>query len=225
MRLLLADDHRIVREGLRWMLAGEPDVEIVAEASDGRELLEQLRDGGREVDIVLLDLHMPGMGGLDALAQLEEHVDGRRTPAVVVLSMHAEPSLVRRSIELGVAGYLLKSATRDQLLTALRCVMAGNSYVQPEVTAPILDHLAGRGEANPTPRLTEREREVVTLVADGKANKQIASLLGVTEATVKTHLKEVFTRLGAANRAEAVAKALHYGLVDGAGDRPDPQRS
>ena len=213
MKVLLADDHRIVRDGLRWMLESEPDIEIVAEAADGRQLIDQLIEFDGQVDLVLLDIRMPGVGGLEALQQLAERHDARR-PAVVVLSMHQEPALVRRAIELGAAGYLLKSTTRDQLLVALRHVVAGNCYVQPEVTAPLLDQVAGRIPTPTTPRLTKRERDVLDLVAAGNANKQIAAQLAISEATVKTHLKEIFARLHAANRAEAVARALQLELID-----------
>lgn len=214
MRLLLADDHRIVRDGLRWMLSDEPDIEIAGEASDGQQLLDQLQDRSADVDVVLLDIRMPGMGGLDALERLSSLNDGGDPPAVIVLSMHHEPFLVRRAIELGAAGYLLKNATREQLLLALREVAAGNSYVQGEVTAPLLDQVAGRSPPPVVPTLTARERDVLQLVASGLANKQIATRLGISEGTVKTHLKEVFARLEAANRAEAVAKGLQLGLLD-----------
>lgn len=213
MKVLLADDHRIVRDGLRWMLAGEPDIDIVAEAADGQQLLDVLDAHDGQVDVVLLDIRMPGVGGLEALQQLTAAHDGP-TPAVVVLSMHQEPAVVRRAIELGAAGYLLKSTTREQLLAALRHVAAGNCYVQAEVTAPLLDQVAGRVPSPVAPTLTGRERDVLGLVAAGYANKQIARQLTISEATVKTHLKDIFVRLAAANRAEAVARALQLGLLD-----------
>lgn len=213
MRLLLADDHRIVRDGLRWMLSDEPDIDVVGEATDGQQLLDQLRDHPGDADIVLLDIRMPGLGGLDAL----EHLIGdapAEMPAVIILSMHGEPAFVRRAVELGASGYLLKSTTREQLLAALRHVAAGNAYIQSEITAPLLDQVAGRTTQAATPTLTERELQVLHLVATGATNKQIASQLDITEATVKTHLKGVFARLDVANRAEAVAKALQLGLID-----------
>lgn len=213
MKVLLADDHRIVRDGLRWMLAGEPDIDIVAEAADGQQLLDVLDAHAGQVDVVLLDIRMPGVGGLEALQQLTDAHDGP-TPAVVVLSMHQEPAVVRRAIELGAAGYLLKSTTREQLLAALRHVAAGNCYVQSEVTAPLLDQVAGRVPSPVAPTLTGRERDVLGLVAAGYANKQIATRLTISEATVKTHLKDIFARLDAVNRAEAVARALQLGLLD-----------
>jgi DNA-binding NarL/FixJ family response regulator len=212
VRLLLADDHRIVREGLRWMLRDEPDIDIVAEAGNGAELLAQLREHRDHVDVVLLDIRMPGLGGLDALEQLRPRT-ARASPAVIVLSMHHEPFLVRRAIELGAAGYLLKSVTRRELLAALRHVAAGSSYVQAEVTGPLLDQVAGRAPPAATPTLTDRQVEVLLLVSAGKANKQVAAELGIAEDTVKTVLKDIFARLRACNRAQAVTKALQLGLI------------
>lgn len=211
MRILLADDHRIVRDGLRWMLSDEPDIDIVDEVCDGQQLLDLLEERHDDFDVVLLDIRMPGLGGLEALEHLSR--SGRNRPAVVVLSMYHDPFLVRRAVELGADGFLLKNTTREQLLFALREVYAGNGYVQSEVTGPLLDQVAGRMPTPVAPVLTPRERDVLSLVATGHANKQIATRLGITETTVKTHLKDIFTRLDAANRAEAVAKALRLGLL------------
>ncbi len=214
MKLLLADDHGIVRDGLRWMLSGEPDIDIVGEASDGQQLLDAIKAADGSVDMVLLDIRMPGLGGLDALQRLTATDVSTGSPAVIVLSMHQEPAVVQRAIELGAAGYLLKSSTREQLLGALRHVAAGHCYVQAEVTGPLLDHVAGRKNTRSLPTLTDRELEVLGLVAAGQGNKQIGARLGVTEATVKTHLKAVFARLDAANRTEAVTTALRLGLIE-----------
>lgn len=213
MRILLVDDHGIVRDGLRWMLEGEADIQIVGEAADGGQLIEWLDAHEGEVDVVVLDIRMPGIGGLEALQQLND-VREQRIPAIVVLSMHQEPAVVRRAVELGAAGYLLKSTTREQLLSALRHVAAGYCYVQAEVTAPLLEQVAGRVPSPAPPELTDRERDVLRLVAAGQANRQIAAHLGIGEATVKAHLREAFARLNAVNRAEAVATALQRGLLD-----------
>jgi DNA-binding NarL/FixJ family response regulator len=195
------------------MLSGEPDIEIVAEASDGQQLLEQLDAYDGAVDVVLLDVRMPGLSGLDVLERLGGTGPLPDKPAVVILSMYSEPAVVRRAVELGAAGYLLKNTTRDQLLAALRHVAAGNCFVQADITRPLLDHVAGRDRLEELPKLTERELQVLDLVAAGQANKQIATELGLSEATIKTHLKAIFARLHAANRAEAAAKALQLGLI------------
>lgn len=207
MKIIIADDHRIVREGLRWMLEDEPSVDIIGEADNGATLLELL--DRLDADVVLLDVRMPGMTGLEALETIRDrHPDLR----VVILSMHDEPAYVRRAVELGAAGYLLKSANREELVAALAEVAAGGSYVQSAVAGTLMDTLSGRGRAGAV--LSDREREILKLVANGFENKQIASELGISEATVKTHLKATFARLDVTSRAEAVAVGLRLGLID-----------
>lgn len=207
MRIILADDHKIVREGLRWMLSDEDDVEIVGEADSGEALL-QLVDRV-DADIVLLDVRMPGMSGLDALEILNERVPDLK---VIILSMHGEPAYVRRAVELGAAGYLLKSSDRDELLGALAAVAAGKAYIQGEVTETLMKTISGQ-EAG-TSLLSPRETEILVLVSRGLENKQIATELGISEATVKTHLKGVFSRLDVSSRAEAAAVGLRLGLIE-----------
>lgn len=207
MRVVLTDDHKVVRDGLRWMLSDEDDVEIVGEAESGEQLIALL--AATPVDVVLLDVRMPGMGGLDALAVISEETPDVR---VIVLSMHDEPAYVRRAVELGAAGYLLKNADRAEILAALRTVHAGRAYVQSELTGTLLSTIAGR---DPVPAaLSPRELEVLSLVSQGLENKQIATALGISQATVKTHLKGVFARLGVASRAEAAATGLRLGLIE-----------
>jgi DNA-binding NarL/FixJ family response regulator len=206
MRVVVADDHRIVREGLAFLLSGEADVELVGEAGDVPELLDLL--GRVETDIVLLDVRMPGASGLDALADLATEFP---TVKVIMLTMHDEPSYVRRAVEGGAAGYLLKSAGREEVLRALRAVAEGKAYIQGEVTAPLVDEL---GAPTDVLRLSPREIEVLQLVARGLENKQIARELDISEATVKTYLKSTFERLGARSRAEAVAVGLRSGLIE-----------
>lgn len=206
MKIVLADDHKIVREGLRWMLSDDTDVEIVGEADSGEGLLDLV--GKVDADIVLLDVRMPGMSGLDALQVLQE-----RHPAlkVIILSMHGEPAYVRRAVELGASGYLLKSSDRDELKAALVAVAAGNSYIQGEVTETLMQTISGKEVGS---LLSPRETEILVLVSRGLENKQIATELGISEATVKTHLKGVFSRLGVSSRAEAAAIGLRLGLID-----------
>ncbi|GBD84587.1 transcriptional regulatory protein DegU [bacterium BMS3Abin02] len=209
MRVVIADDHRIVREGLRFMLSDHPDVEIVAEAANGEELLETLATV--KADIVLLDLRMPGITGLEALDRIS--VDHPRTK-VIILSMHDDPGYVRRAVELGASGYLLKNTGRDELLRALKAVQEGGAYIQGEIMGPLLSVFTQGSEEQDTPSLSPRESQVLQLVADGCENKQIAKDLGVSEATVKTYLKNVFARLGVRSRAEAVAVGLRIGIID-----------
>ena len=208
MRIVIADDHWTVRDGLRWMLADEPDIEVVGEVANGLELLELLAT--TETDIVLLDVNMPEMGGLEALEALRE-----TSPSlgVIVLSMHDKAIYVKRAIELGANGYLLKSAGKDELVRAIGIVAEGGSYVQGELTGVLLDS-AIVGEATTRPRLSNREHEVLSRVAQGEENKQIASALGISEATVKTYLKSIFERLEVHTRAEAVAVGLRLDIIE-----------
>jgi DNA-binding NarL/FixJ family response regulator len=204
MKLIIADDHSVVRDGLRWMLSDREDIEIVAEATDGAVLLDLLTE--RQADVVLLDVRMPGTSGLDALPEIAE-----RYPdvAVVVLSMHDEPAYVRRAMALGARGYVLKSSGRDELIRALEAVAGGGTYVQGEVAAPLAEvGVSQTGELSP------RELEVLGLLAKGMENKQVARALGISEATVKTHIKSIFERLDVRSRAEAVAVGLRTGIIE-----------
>ncbi len=208
MRIIIADDHRIMREGVRMLLADYEGIEVVGEADNGESLLQLLETV--EVDAVLMDLEMPGIGGLDALA----HLDARFPDvAVVILSMHDRPDFVRQAITRGAGGYLLKSASREEVIRALETVVAGGSYVQQELVAPLV---AGIGEEAVEPskfRLTNRELQVLELMALGRDTQAMASEMGVAEATVRTHVKNLFTRLGVHSRAEAVAVSLREGLI------------
>ena len=206
MKVVLVDDHRIVREGLAFMLADEPDVELVGEAESGPGLLSLLAE--TEVDVVLLDIRMPEMSGLDVLEILtRDHPEVR----VIILTMQDDPSLVRSAVEGGAAGYLLKSAGQQEVLRALRAVNAGKAYIQTEVTASLLAGIRGDDEGTP---LGPREQQILQLVADGFENKQIARELGISEATVKTYLRRIFETLGAKGRAEAVAIGIRRAFIE-----------
>ena len=209
MKLVIADDHRIVREGLRWMLSNEPEIEIVGEAENGQDLLDLL--GHTATDIVLLDVRMPGMSGFEALSRVRSLVPEVR---VIILSMHDEPAYVKEAVELGASGYLLKSTDRDELIRALHEVALGRPYVQGEITGPLLRELADPAGPGTVPRLNDRELEVLRLVAQGLKNKQVAHELGLSEETVKTQLKSVFARLEVKSRSEAVAVGLRSGLIE-----------
>ena len=210
MRVVIADDHGIVREGLRWMLADLPDIEVVGEAESGEELLQLLDD--TPADVVLLDVRMPGLSGLEALETLQHRHMGVRA---VILSMYDKPSYVRRAIELGASGYLLKSASREEVVRALRLAAEGKSYVQGDLVAAVVAAgAAGAATPGMEGTLSRREREVLQLVAAGAGNKQIAVTLKVSEATVKVHLKHICTRLGARSRAEAVAAGVRLGIIE-----------
>jgi DNA-binding NarL/FixJ family response regulator len=207
VRLVIADDHRVVRDGIRYMLADAPGIEIAGEASSGEELIELLETD--PVDVVLLDVRMPGMNGFDVLERLQEGLSQVR---VIMLSMHDAPGYVRRAIELGAAGYLLKSASRDEVMAAIDAVLEGGAYVQGELVQPLVNELSGKPGLGSA--LSPRERQVLQLVAGGFENKQIVTELGLSEGTVKTYLRGIFQRLDVSSRAEAVAVGLRRGIID-----------
>ena len=208
MRVLIVDDHRLVRDGIKWMLADAPEVEVVGEASSGQELLRLLEDGV-ELDVILLDIRMPGMSGLEvlqALAGLDE------TPPVLMLSMYDEPGLVRQAVALGAAGYLKKSAGRDDLLRAIATVGSGMAFLQGELAGPVIASMSDTG-AEPT-TLTDADRQILKLMSSGLGNREIAAEIGRTEGAVRTALQDLFRRLDVHSRSEAVAVALRLGAID-----------
>lgn len=210
LRVVIADDHEAVREGLRWMLPDEA-VEVVGEASDGVTLLRLLESN--EPDAVLLDLSMPGVGGLEVLAKLG---DSGRTVPIVVLTMHDDDANVDRALSLGAAGYVLKSAPRDEMLRALYAAVSGGAYVQPSLAKALLArHLTAVAptlDESPV-RLTPRQLQVLRALAAGRSNKELAHDLGLSEATVKGYLKDLYARLEVTSRAGAVAYGMRHGLI------------
>ncbi len=211
LRVIVADDHEAVREGLRWMLRADDAVEVVGEAADGQTLLGLLDSVA--CDAVLLDLSMPGMSGLDVLAVL--NAGGRSVP-VVVLTMHDDARHVDRALALGASGYVLKSASRDEIIRALVAATSGGAYVQPSLAKPLLARhmVAPALEVDEEPvQLTPRQLQLLRALAAGAANKELAHELGISEATAKGYLKELYARLGVASRAGAVAYGLRHGLI------------
>jgi DNA-binding NarL/FixJ family response regulator len=206
IRVAVADDHRIVREGLAFMLADVDEIDLVGEAEDGASLLQLLDEV--EVDVVLLDVRMPGMGGLETLATLRTE---QPDLGVIILSMHDEPAYVARAVELGASAYLLKNTDREELVKAIHMVVEGKAYIQAELTGILIDQVTGDTS---TPVMSQRVTEVLRLLALGRENKQIATELGISEATVKTHLRTLYEQLDVRNRAEAVAVALRLNLIE-----------
>lgn len=207
MRVVIADDHWSVREGVKFMLSEHDSIDVVGEAEDGMSLIALLDEV--EADVVLLDINMPGMGGLDALAQIKT---SKPDLGVVILSMHDKAVYVNRAIELGADGYLLKSASRDEVIRALEVVTSGRAYIQGELTSTIIERATTGDSA--VPHLSRRELQVLARVAKGEENKQIARGLCISEATVKTYLKSVFEKLSVRTRAEAVAVALRLEIIE-----------
>ena len=210
MRVLIADDHAIVRDGLSLLLDDGTDheFEVVAEAATGAEVLDQI--GAASPDIVLLDLRMPGMSGFDVLEAMQGLVD---RPRVVVLTMHDDLAFVRRAIELGADGYLLKSVGREELRQALRSVQAGRPFIQGDLTRPLVASLASDGGDTVRVDLSPRQRRVLDELARGRDNSEIAENLAISKSTVKAELRALYRALGVTRRSEAVAVAFRLGIL------------
>jgi len=205
IRVLLVDDHPIVRAGVRGMLAGQPDLEVVGEAGDGDEALEL---AARLVpDVVLMDLAMPRLDGASATARLRERLAAAR---VVVLTTYEDDEDLQKALAAGAVGYLLKDCTRELLLQAVRHASRGESVLTPSIAARLVER---QRLGPPHPLLSEREIEVLAAVARGLANKAIAPALGIGEATVKTHLLHAFAKLRVQDRTSAVIRAIELGLL------------
>lgn len=208
IRILVADDHPVVRDGLVAMLGTQPDFEVVGEAADGLEVVEQ--SVILKPDVVLLDLEMPEMDGVAALQRLRSHAPNVR--ALVFTAFDTDERIVG-AVQAGAKGYLLKGAPRDELFRAIRVVSQGGSLLQPMVASKLLRHISGENAPEDIENLTEREMDVLRLLAQGKMNKEIAAELVISERTVKFYVSAILSKLGAGNRTEAVAFAAQRGLV------------
>lgn len=209
IRIFLVDDHPMIRRGLAAMIDGEDDFELVGEAASGDEAIERLpaTRGPTRPDVVLMDLVMPGIDGITAIARLREALPGTR---FVVLTSLVEPGEIRRAIDAGASGYLLKNATSQELVTVIRETHAGRRVLAPEATDAII---AASQEPAVGQDLTQRERELLGLMARGLNNQQIADSLAIALPTVKFHITNILGKLQAENRTEAVLIALKHKLV------------
>jgi DNA-binding NarL/FixJ family response regulator len=201
VRIVIADDHVAVREGLNAIISQEPDMTVVGEASTGREAIEVWRK--RRPDVVLLDLRMPEMDGLQAIEEIRREDASAR---IVVLTAFETDNEVARAVKAGAMGYVLKDATREELLDCIRKVSMGKASISPLMAAKLAEDM-GRET------LSSRELEVLTLLARGKSNRQIGAILSIGENTVKSHLRRIFAKLNVLSRTEAVAAATWRGLV------------
>jgi len=208
IRILLADDHAVVRQGFKMILGAEPDMEIVGEAGNGREAVEraeQLRP-----DIVVMDVAMPELNGIEATRRLAAAMPHTR---VIALSMHKDSVYVREILRAGARGYLLKDSGAADLVSAIRAVASGESYLSPAVSNAVLDDYR-RHVTNPIDLLTSREREVLQMLAEGKTNKEIAVVLNLSVYTVDAHRGRIMEKLNVHSINELVRFAVRNGLID-----------
>jgi Response regulator containing a CheY-like receiver domain and an HTH DNA-binding domain len=214
IRLLLADDHAIVRRGLQLFLKTQPDFELVGEAATGQEVLERVAE--LQPDIVLMDLHMPVVNGIEATRQIKA---SHPAVKVIVLTSFSDHDHVLPAVKAGARGYLLKDIEPDELAKSIRQVYAGKVELHPDVAGLLLEQIANpedsAPERNATPfdELTAREREVLQLIASGFTNKEIAAALFITEKTVKTHVSHILEKLGLSDRTQAAILAVKHGLI------------
>ncbi len=217
-RLMLADDHHLLRRGFRGLLADEPDLEVVGEASNGREVLELCRT--LRPDLVLMDVRMPEMDGLQATRVIKrEHPE----IAILMVTMHDNPDYLLEALDAGAAGYVLKDAPADRLIGAVRRTLNGESPLNQELATLLLRRLAGQRKQDPSPTpkprkplrepLTPRETEVLQLLAAGRTNQEIAQTLVISRGTAKVHVERIIRKLGVSDRTQAAVRAIELGLV------------
>jgi DNA-binding NarL/FixJ family response regulator len=211
--VVIAEDHALMRAGLRALLATESDIEIVGEADNGKDAVQLA--GKLQPDLLLLDLNMPGVGGLEAIGQIRA-----RSPEIkiLVVTMHKADEYLRHALRAGASGYMLKESSHAELLTAVRTVLAGKYYLSPDLSGQVVNSLLG-GEPAATvatawDTLTARERGILKLVAEGNGNKQIAAFLSISIKTVEKHRSSLMHKLGLRNTAMLTAYAIERGIVD-----------
>ncbi len=212
-KVLIADDHAIVREGVRMILAKEPDIEVVGEAEDGRQALDLVEK--RRPNVVIMDLSMPGMGGIEATKKVKEQ---HPSVNVLALTMHEDETYVFQLLRAGASGYVLKRAAAQDLVQAVRAAAKGEAFLYPSVARKVVEDYLKRVETGEGRErydgLTEREREILTLIAQGLSNQHIAEKLFISIKTVQTHRAHVLEKLGLHDRTELVRYAIRKGLIE-----------
>jgi len=209
IKILIVDDHPVVREGIGAMLKREPDFRIIGEASNGNEALEKARE--LSPDVILMDLRMPEVDGVEAIKRIKTEKPDIK---FIILTTYSDDEYIFKGIAAGARAYLLKDAPRDELFKAIRAVSRGESLIQPVVASRLLDKLAElSNKTSSVEMLSEREIEVLNLMAKGASNKDIADQLSITQSTVKTHITSIFQKLDVTTRTEAVTTALKKGII------------
>ena len=212
IRILLVDDHTVVRDGLRALLEKQPDMTVVAEASDGRDSIRLAEE--QSPDVVVMDIGMPSLNGIEATRRI---LAANPRTAVVMLSMHQDESYVLRSLKAGAKGYLLKDSLRGDVIDAIRAVAQGRSFLTRKVRRMLQEdyvrQMESRGLDDSYDLLTDREREVLHMVAEGKSNKEVARLLNISSTTVETHRAHILQKLGIHSVPELILYAVRKGIV------------
>ena len=208
IRILIADDHAVVAEGLKHLVEAQSDLEVVATVGDGREAVRVAKE--TEPDVVLMDLSMPELNGADAARAI---IDQRPECRVIVLSMYAEREYVRRALKAGASGYVVKRSAAKEVVEAIRAVYAGQRYLSPRIADVVIDDYAGDERDDPLARLSAREREVLQLLAEGHTGAQIAERLSLSQKTVETYRARLVEKLGIRDVAGLVRFAIQRGIV------------
>jgi DNA-binding NarL/FixJ family response regulator len=210
IRVLIADDHALVREGITALLGHYEDVEVVGEASDGKEAIEKA--GKLRPDIILMDIAMPGLGGLEATTEIKKKNPEIR---ILVLSQYDDREYVSRFLKAGVSGYILKRAVGSELITALRAIAKGESYLYSSVAAGVIEAYIGKKDegSDPYELLTDREKQVLKLIAEGNTHKEIANMLGISAKTAIAHQTHITEKLGIHTKAEIIKFAIQRGII------------
>lgn len=212
IRIVIADDHALVREGTAQLLTKHADIEVVAAVADGEAAVDQI--ARHRPDVALVDISMPGLNGIEVTRTVKAELPG---VAILILTVHDEPGYIRALIEAGAAGYLLKNVGESELVEAIRAVHAGESVLDPMATHNIFQMLASGADVGKDPvelPLTDRELEVLRLAGQGRSNREIANDVGLSPRTVQTHLRNIFDKLDVASRTEAVIHALRSGWLN-----------
>lgn len=211
IRLIITDDHAMIREGLKKVLELEDDIEVVAQFSNGQDALSYCLQHQDEVDVLLLDVNMPKLNGMQTLEKIEKELPNLKT---IVLTIHDEVEYLRRAMELGAKGYILKDSESDALISAIRAVHNGSVYIQPTMAIYLLNDLSPKTSVGKKSFLTKREVQVLKLVTNGMLNKEIAIRLRISEKTVKNHISNIFKKIDVSDRTQAAIYAIKTGLVE-----------